>query len=309
MVAQSFKLNDGREMPALGLGTWQSEAGKVHAAVSHAVRGGYTLVDGAYCYGNEEEVGRGLKEAFDAGVKREDVFVVSKVWASYTSRVELGLDKTLQALGLDYVDLFLVHWPVLLNPEGNHDKFPNRPDGTRDVITDWNHVDTWKQMEAVVATGKAKSIGVCNYSKKYLEQLLPEATIVPAVNQIELHPQLPQSDIVELCRAKGIHIMAYSPLGSTGSPLAELEPVKKIAEKKGVTPAAVLLSWHVNNGITVLAKSVTPERIDANKNIVDLDADDMKLLNDYAADVHNNGKWKRFVYPPFNVDFGFPDKS
>jgi diketogulonate reductase-like aldo/keto reductase len=309
MAAQSFKLNDGREIPALGLGTWQSEAGKVHTAVSHAVRNGYKLVDGAYCYGNEEEVGRGLKEAFDSGVKREDVFVVSKVWATYNTRVELGLDKSLKALGLDYVDLFLIHWPLLLNPEGNDDKFPKHPDGSRDVIHGWNHVEAWKQMEAVVATGKAKSIGVCNYSKKYLEELLPQATIVPAVNQIERHPQLPQTDIVDLCREKGIHIMSYSALGSTGSPLQSLEPVVKIADKTGVTPAAVLLSWHVNNGMTVLAKSVTPERIDANKNIVKLSDDDNKALNDFAADVHNNGKWKRYVYPPFGIQFGFPDKQ
>ncbi|KAL6856652.1 D-galacturonate reductase [Trichoderma novae-zelandiae] len=309
MVATSFKLNNGLEIPAVGLGTWQSKAGEVQAAVSYALQHGYRLIDGAYCYGNEDEVGEGLREAFAAGVKREDVFVVTKIWATYNTRVELGLDKSLKSLGLDYVDLLLVHWPVLLNPEGNHDKFPTLPNGKRDVIWDYNHVDGWKQMEAVLKTGKTKSIGVSNYSKKYLEELLPHATVVPAVNQIENHPGLPQQEIVDFCKEKGIHIMAYSPLGSTGSPLMSADPVVKIAEKKGVSAVTVLLSYHVNRGSTVLAKSVTPARIKANLEIVDLDDEDMKLLNDYSNDLARKGELKRYVYPPFGIDFGFPDKS
>lgn len=157
--------------------------------MTHALKSGYKLVDCAYCYGNEDEVGAGLAAAFAEGAaKREDVFVVSKVWATYNSRVEEGLDKSLKSLGLDYVDLYLVHWPALANPEGeflpfspfpslllclcegvltrlgkgNHDKFPTKEDGTRDMIASWNHVDTWKQMEALVAKGKVKAIGVCN---------------------------------------------------------------------------------------------------------------------------------------------------
>jgi diketogulonate reductase-like aldo/keto reductase len=161
------------------------------------------------------------------------------------------------------------------------------------------------------------------YSKRYLEQLLPHASIVPAVNQIENHPALPQQEIVDLCKEKGIHIMAYSPLGSTGGPLMTAEPVVKVAEKHGVKPSAVLLSYHstyptlvveganvsiVPRGSTVLAKSVTPERIKENMNIIKLD-EDMKLLNDYSDFLTKNKKLMRFVYPPFGVDFGFPDKS
>jgi glycerol 2-dehydrogenase (NADP+) len=153
----------------------------------------------------------------------------------------------------------------LPDPPGNDDRFPKLPNGERDIIHSHNHVDTWKQMEKLVATGKTKAIGVSNvclpsflshkplvlttfprlqYSKRYLEELLPHATIVPAVNQIENHPALPQQEIVDLCNEKGIHIMAYSPLGSTGSPLFTAEPVVAIAEKHGVKPAAVLLSYH-----------------------------------------------------------------
>ncbi|PTB44981.1 H/ACA snoRNP pseudouridylase subunit [Trichoderma asperellum] len=309
MVTTSFKLNNGLQMPALGLGTWQSQAGEVKTAVSYALQNGYKLIDGAYCYGNEDEVGEGLKEAFAAGVKREDVFVVTKVWATYNTRVAEALDKSLKSLGLDYVDLLLVHWPLLLNPNGNHDKFPTLPNGKRDVIHDYNHVDGWKQMEAALASGKTKSIGVSNYSKRYLEQLLPNATVIPAVNQIENHPSLPQQEIVDFCKENGIHVMAYSPLGSTGSPLMTAEPVVKISEKKGVSAGTVLLSYHVNRGSTVLAKSVTPSRIKSNLEIVALDDEDMKLLNDYSDDLTKKGELKRYVYPPFGIDFGFPDKS
>jgi diketogulonate reductase-like aldo/keto reductase len=309
MTDKTYKLNTGQDIPALGLGTWQSEPGQVQKAVAHALKSGYKLIDGAYCYGNEDEVGAGLAEAFASGIKREDIFVVSKVWATYNTRVELGLDKSLKSLGLDYVDLFLVHWPLLMNPEGNHDKFPKLPNGERDIIHSHSHIDTWKQMEALLSTGKTKAIGVSNYSKRYLEQLLPHATVVPAVNQIENHPALPQQEIVDLCKEKGIHIMAYSPLGSTGGPLFTAEPVVKIAEKHGVKPSTVLLSYHVPRGSTVLAKSVSPERIDENKKLIDLDAEDIKLLDDYSNKLTKEGKLQRFVYPPFGVDFGFPDKS
>lgn len=309
MANQTFKLNNGLEIPALGLGTWQGEHDKVKHAVSYALKQGYKLIDGAYCYGNEVAVGEGIKDALASGIKREDIFVVTKVWATYNTRVELGLEKSLKNLGLDYVDLFLVHWPLLMNPEGNDDKFPKLPDGTRDIIRDYNHVDTWKQMEKLLPGGKTKAIGVCNYSKRYLEQLLPHATVVPAVNQIENHPALPQQEIVDLCKEKGIHIMAYSPLGSTGGPLLTAGPVVKIAEKHGVKTSTVLLSYHIPRGSTVLAKSVTPERIKENMNLIKLDDEDMKLLNDWSDELTKSKKLMRFVYPPFGVDFGFPDKS
>ncbi|KAI9904425.1 hypothetical protein N3K66_000954 [Trichothecium roseum] len=310
MASKTFTLNTGAKIPAVGLGTWQSAPGQVQTAVTHALKSGYRLVDCAYCYGNEDEVGAGLAAAFAEGAaRREDVFVVSKVWATYNSRVEEGLDKSLKSLGLDYVDLYLVHWPALANPEGNHDKFPTKEDGTRDMITSWNHVDTWKQMEALVEKGKVKAIGVCNYSKKYLDELLPQAKITPAVNQIENHPWLPQQEVLDACAAAGVHVMAYSPLGSTGSPLAEVPVIVELAKKKGVTPAAILLSLHVAKGRTVLAKSVTPARITANlESVVDLGADDLAELDAYSRGVVDRKEWKRFVYPPFGVSFGFPDK-
>lgn len=251
MADLSFTLNTGHKIPAIGYGTWQAAPGVVAEGVYHALKSGYRLLDCAYCYGNEAEVGQGLAKAIGEGiVKREDVFVVTKVWATYNTRVSLGLEKSLAALGLDYVDLYLVHWPLLMNPEGNDDKFPKLPDGSRDIIREgYHHTTTWQQMEALVdpaqgAGKKARAVGVSNYSVQYLKELLAVAKVVPAVNQIENHPALPQNDVVGLCKEKGIHIMAYSPLGSTGGPLFKEEAILKVAEKHKVDPAAVLLSWH-----------------------------------------------------------------
>jgi len=269
---------------------------------------GYKHVDAAYCYGNEDEVGEGLKEAYATGVKREDIFVTTKLWSTYHSRAEKGLDLSLKSLGLDYVDLFLVHWPVAMNPEGNHDRFPKLPDGSRDLVLSWSHTQTWLAMEKLMATGKVKAIGVCNYSLQYLEELIPKATIIPAVNQIENHPSLPQQEIVDFCKSKGIHVTAYSPLGSTGSPMFTAPPIVEVAKKRGITPASVLLSYHLARGSSVLAKSVTPARIKANMDLVKLDHSDMVILDGYSAKLTKNQKLTRYVYPEFGVDFGFPDK-
>jgi glycerol 2-dehydrogenase (NADP+) len=229
---------------------------------------------------------------------------VTKLWCTYHTRVELALDKSLQLLDLNYVDLYLMHWPIAMNPNGNDEKFPKLPDGSRDLVRDRSHVDTYKDMEKLLKTGKTKAIGVSNYSKRYLEELLPKVDTVPAVNQIENHPLLPQQDIVDFCREKGIIITAYSPLGSTGGPLMEDPHVVKLAKQKGVSPGCILLSYHVARGNCVLPKSVTPSRIDENKTTVSLSEEDLKSL----AEISQNGV-TRFVYPEFGVDFGFPDKS
>lgn len=300
-----FKLNTGATIPALGLGTWQSPEGQVRAAVAHAIKSGYRHIDCAYVYGNEKEVGEGIKEGLAAaGIPRSDLFITTKLWCTYHTRVEEGLDTSLGLLGLDYVDLYLMHWPVAMNPNGNHEKFPRLPDGSRDLLRDRTHVDTYRDMQKLLKTGKTKAIGVCNYSTKFLEELLPHVDIVPAVNQIENHPLLPQQEIVDLCNEKGIHITAYSPLGSTGSPLMKDPHVVKLAEQKGMSPGSILLSYHIARGNSVLAKSVTPSRIDENKNIVSLSESDLASL----AEISQKGV-TRFVYPEFGFDFGFPDKS
>ncbi|KAK9447328.1 NADP-dependent oxidoreductase domain-containing protein [Limtongia smithiae] len=261
----SFTLNSGYEIPAIGLGTWQSPDEEVYTAVTTALKCGYHHIDAALCYGNEKVVGRALK---DSGVPREKYFLTSKLWCSGHTRVAEELDKSLADLGVDYLDLYLMHWPLTLNPEGNHPLFPTKPDGSRDLLADdvWNYVDTWASMQKLVATGKVRSIGVANFSTVHLERLLssPSTTIVPAVNQVELHPYNPQFRLLSYCKSKGIHVTAYSPLGSTAAPLQDEPVIKKIAEAVGHSPAQVLIAWGVWRGTSVIPKSVTPSRIVAN---------------------------------------------
>ncbi|KAK5174941.1 uncharacterized protein LTR77_000077 [Saxophila tyrrhenica] len=304
-MADSFTLNTGVKIPSVGLGTWQSEPGQVKDAVAHALKSGYKHIDAAFAYGNEAEVGEALKEAFAAGVKREDIFVTSKCWLTYLRKPEACLDESLQKLGLDYVDLYLMHWPVPMNPNGNHPMIPKHPDGSRDLDTEWSHIDAWKAIEKLPATGKAKAIGVSNYSKKFLEELLPHCSIVPAANQIENHPYLPQQEIVDFCTSKGILIEAYSPLGSTGSPMFNEEGVQEVAKKHNVGPGTVLISYQVSKGHVVLPKSVTPSRIEENMKVLKLSSDEMESLEK----IHKTKGVTRFVYPPFGVKLGFPDKD
>lgn len=305
MSDTTFTLNTGAKIPAIGLGTWQSDPGQVKAAVAHAIKSGYRHIDCAYCYGNEDEVGQGIKEGLEAtGLKRSDLFITTKLWCTYHTRVEENLAMSLKSLKTDYVDLYLMHWPVAMNPNGNHEKFPKLPDGSRDLVLDRKPVDTYKEMEKLVQSGKVKAIGVSNFSKKFLEQLLPNVSIVPAANQIENHPLLPQQEIVDFCKEKGILVEAYSPLGSTGSPLMKKEAVIKLAEENNVSPGTILLSYHVARGVVALPKSVTPSRIEENLKIIKLSSEQLKALDK----LHESGI-ERLLYPEFGVNFGFPDKN
>jgi len=274
-------------------------------------------------YGNETEVGEGIKEAIDAGiVKREDLFVTTKLWCTYHTRVDEGLNQSLSNLRLAYVDLYLMHWPVPMNPQGknihnkkllltntkgNHPNLPTLPDGKRDLDNSLTFVDTWQNMENVykASSDKVRAIGVANFSVPYLEKLLASANITPAANQIENHPYLPQQEIVDFCKSKKIHITAYSPLGSTGSPLFKEESIMSLAKEKGVSVGCILLSYHVARGNSVLAKSVTKSRIDENMKLIDLDDKDMEKLKKLTE----GGKVTRFVYPAFGVNLGFADKQ
>lgn len=305
MSNTTFTLNTGAKIPALGLGTWQSDPGQVKAAVAHAIKSGYRHIDCAYCYGNEDEVGQGIKEGLKAtGLSRSDLFITTKLWCTYHTRVEENLDMSLKSLDTPYVDLYLMHWPVAMNPKGNHEKFPKLPDGSRDLVLDRKPVATYKEMEKLIETGKVKAIGVSNFSKKFLEQLLPNVSVVPAANQIENHPLLPQQEIVDFCREKGILVEAYSPLGSTGSPLMKKDEVIKVAEANGVSPGTVLLSYHVARGVVALPKSVTPSRIEENFKIIKLSSEQLRALDR----LHESGT-QRLVYPEFGINFGFPDKN
>lgn len=192
-------------------------------------------------------MGQAIAQAIAEGqVRREDLFITTKLWCTYHTRVAEALQKSLEALQLDYVDMYLMHWPVAMAANGSHELFPKLANGKRDIDHTRNHVATYHEMERVLAAmpTKVKGIGVANYSKRYLEELLPDVSVKPAINQIENHPLLPQKDVIDYCRENDIHVTAYSPLGSDGSPLLVDPRVLEIAEKRAVAPGTVLLSYH-----------------------------------------------------------------
>ncbi|MFF0740000.1 aldo/keto reductase [Streptomyces sp. NPDC004111] len=250
----SLTLNNGVEMPQLGFGVWQVPDDEATAAVGTALEAGYRSIDTAAIYGNEEGTGRALASS---GIARDELFVTTKLWndkQGYDSTLR-AFDESLGKLGLDYVDLYLIHWPVA-------------PKGT--------FVDTFKAFEKILSDGRAKAIGVSNFYPEYLETLLAETSVVPAVNQIELHPQFQQAESRAFHAKHSIATEAWSPLGQ-GKGLLEVPTVLAVARKHGKTPAQAVLRWHLQLGNVVIPKSVTPSRIAENIDVFDfeLDADDM----------------------------------
>ncbi|KAJ5568592.1 hypothetical protein N7450_011078 [Penicillium hetheringtonii] len=258
---KTYTLNTGDKIPAIGLGTWQSKPNEVREAVKNALLKGYRHIDTALAYGNEAEVGAGIRDSGD--------------------------------LGVDYVDLYLVHWPSSTDPNDLKKHLP-----------DWNFIKTWQEMQKLPATGKVRNIGVSNFGIKNLEILLndPSTKIVPAVNQIELHPNNPSPKLVAYNTSKGIHSTGYSCLGSTDSPLYKDPTLLKLAEKKGKTPQQVLLVWGIQKGWSVIPKSVNKARIDGNYEI-----DGLTLSDDEVAQL--DGLKDRFkvcgdAWLPIKVFFG-----
>lgn len=252
-TSRTFTLNTGAKMPAVGLGTWQSKPNEVKSAVEAALKLGYRHIDTAAAYGNEKEVGEGIKAS---GVARQDIWLTTKLDNPMHKHVGEAIDASLKELGTDYVDLYLMHWPASVV----------RDSGYKAVYDDWTFVDTWREMQKLVATGKARNIGISNFSITNLTKLLEheDTKIVPAVNQIELHPCNPSPKLVDFNTSKGIHSTAYSCLGSTDSPLYKNSTLLQIAEAKGKTPQQVLLHWNLHKGRSVIPKSVTESRIKAN---------------------------------------------
>ncbi|GGV04801.1 oxidoreductase [Streptomyces spectabilis] len=251
-------LNNGIEMPQLGFGVWQVPDDEAERAVATALEAGYRSIDTAAVYENETGTGKAIAAS---GVAREELFVTTKLWNSaqgYDSTLQ-AFDESLGKLGLDYVDLYLIHWPM-----------PDK--GT--------YIDTYKAFEKILADGRAKSIGVSNFLPEHLERLIDATSVIPAVNQIELHPHLQQRASREYHAEQGIATEAWSPLGQ-GKGLLEVPAIVAIAQKHGRSPAQVVLRWHLQLGNVVIPKSVTPSRIEENITVFDfeLDPEDMAAIS------------------------------
>jgi aldehyde reductase len=279
------------EIPIFGLGTWKSQPGEVEQAVKDAIDIGYRHIDCAFAYGNEKEVGAAIKAKIaDGTVKRENLWITSKLWNTYhrPDLVEKNVRMTLDDLGLDYLDLYLIHWPTAYQEDG--EKFPKDSEGNI-LFSDVDYLDTWKALEGLVKKGLAKSIGLSNFNKAQITRVLEEGSIKPAMLQIECHPYLNQTKLIDFAKSKGIAVTAYSPLGSPDRPWAKpgdpqlMDDPKliELAKKYNKTPAQLLLRYQLDRGIITIPKSVTKSRIQQNFNIFDftLSPSDITYLNTF----------------------------
>ncbi|MEV4953368.1 aldo/keto reductase [Paenarthrobacter nitroguajacolicus] len=261
-LAPLIELNDGHKIPQLGLGTWPLNDVQVADAVVEAVSHGYRHVDTAKKYGNEKGVGNGIRAS---GVNREELFITTKLDGEFqgSGKAVAGLDGSLERLGLEYVDLLLIHWPL-----------PRRGE----------FVSTWKTFEELQASGKVRSIGVSNFKPSHLDQLFRETDIVPAVNQIQVSPSIPRPAARAFNEANGIITESYSPLGA-GSDLLNAPVLAGIGNKYGKTPGQVVLRWHIQQGLVAIPKTANPQRMKENLDIFDfeLDHDDLTKLQTLDA--------------------------
>ncbi|KAJ6824431.1 methylecgonone reductase-like [Iris pallida] len=292
-------LSSGRAMPVLGMGTaGTSIPSDLASTLVDAIEAGYRHFDTASAYRTEQALGRAIAEAIERGLvaSRDELFVTSKLWCSDADpqRVLPALQKSLKNLGLDYLDLYLVHWPVRTKPA------EMRNDFTKEDVLPFDMKSTWEAMEQCCRLGLAKSIGVSNFSSKKLSQLLEHAAIPPAVNQVEMNTCWDQRRLRKLCKEKGIHVTAWSPLGANGtwwgSPSVMQSPVlKDIATTKGKTVAQIALRWLYEQGVSMVVKSYNKERMKENLKIFDyeLDEDELKMIHNIPQKKGYSGE--RFV--------------
>ncbi|KAI8379879.1 NADP-dependent oxidoreductase domain-containing protein [Choanephora cucurbitarum] len=271
---RKLTLHTGQEVPLVGLGTWLSKPDEVRKAVKYALENGYRHLDCAYVYCNEDEVGQGLRES---GVPRDQVFITSKLWNTHHRKeyVKHNVKASLKALGVDYLDLYLVHWPVSFINSGKPEETPVVPnmeylipkkDGVVQVET-VDPIETWKAMEELVDEGYVKAIGISNFNIEKTQHILKHCRIKPAMNQIELHPGLQQPELIKFCHDNGIQVTAYSPLGNNvyGEERIVDDPIiVDIAKKLNKSPAQVCIAFAAQRGVVVIPKSVTPSRIEEN---------------------------------------------
>lgn len=292
-------------MPLVGLGTWKSAPGQVKQAVLAALDCGYRHIDCASAYGNEQEVGEALALRVGPGkaLQREEVFVTSKLWNTKhePDDVEAACQATLNDMGLSYLDLYLMHWPMAF--QRGKELMPRREDGSV-CYSDTHYRDTWTAMESLVDKRLVKAIGLSNFNARQIDDIFSMARHKPVVNQVECHPFLSQQDLLAHCRSLGMCVTAYSPLGSGDRPWASPnEPtlledfqLAAIAQRYKKSSAQIILRWHVQRGMSCVPKSVTPSRIEQNLQVFDfsLSEEDMSLIESFNR---NN----RFIVPTVEV--------
>ena len=318
--------NAGVRMPLVGLGTWQAPKGEVGAAVLAALMAGYRHIDCASCYGNEREVGTALKHAIrDKGIRRSDLFVTSKLWNSEHApeHVRASCLKSLEDLGLEQLDLYIIHWPQQFeHVDGTIAGFPRNEDGSikyaRVPI-----IETWRAMEKLVDEGLVRAIGVSNFNARQVRELCDAARILPACNQVESHPFMQQAPLLEACKERGVVLTAYSPLGSgakvDGHTVASHPVLQRIGDKHRRSAAQVAVAFQARRGVPTFPKSVSEKRLRQNLDVAalvdDLDADDLDALRALeaherigfgGAKVERNGRLepRDLVHPdyPWNAD-------
>ncbi len=309
---KKFKLHDGHFIPAIGLGTWKMEDGSAKDAVATALELGYRHIDCAAIYQNESDVGAAFADAFAGGLSRDDVFITSKLWndSHRPEHVRPALEATLLRLGLDHLDLYLIHWPVAIK----HGKW--LPESGEDfvAIEEVPLIETWQAMEECHKSGLCVNLGVSNFSIRRLEDLLENGSVPVAANQVECHPFLPQRELQEYCQSNSVQLVAYSPLGSGDRPermrgdadpvLFNQEVVAAIAEKHSMSKGQILLSWATTRGTVAIPKSTNRQRLADN-----LAAGEFELPAEDLAAINNIGIDHRFVHGKFFELPGSPYKA